>query len=131
MIFGELLTVPALVANAHHIVLSKPLGTKSKCKNCDFCASTNQLYHTLSLSIEFLFNKPIELFIVVMAVYVGIVLLLISIYCDLANIVVLMILFDDQGQWQLRLFSDYTTDYTRRSQSLTISDDLPAVIIDN
>ena len=97
MIFGELLTVPALVANAHHIVLSKPLGTKSKCKNCDFCASTNQLYHTSSLSIEFLFNKPIELFIVVMAVYVGIVLLLISIYCDLATIGVLMILFDNQA----------------------------------
>ena len=68
---------------------------------------------------------------VVNYIAIGIGLLLISIYCDLANIVVLMILFDDQGQWQLRLFSDYTTDYTRRSQSLTISDDLPAVIIDN
>ena len=52
---------------------------------------------TLSLSVEFLFNKPIELFIVVMAVYVGIVLLLISIYCDLATIGVLMILFDNQA----------------------------------
>ena len=62
---------------------------------------------------------------------IGIVVLLISIYCDLANIVALMILFDDLAQWQLRLFSDYTTDYTRRSQSLTISDDLLAVIIDN
>ena len=62
---------------------------------------------------------------------IGIVLLLISIYRDLANIVALMILFDDLAQWQLRLFSDYTTDYTRRSQSLTISDDLLAVIIDN
>ena len=52
---------------------------------------------TLSLSVEFLFNKPIELFIVVMAVYVGIVLLLISIHCDLATIGVLMILFDNQA----------------------------------
>ena len=68
---------------------------------------------------------------VVYDISIGIVLLLISIYRDLANIVALMILFDDLAQWQLRLFSDYTTDYTRRSQSLTISDDLPAVIIDN
>ena len=68
---------------------------------------------------------------VVYDISTGIVLLLISIYRDLANIVALMILFDDLAQWQLRLFSDYTTDYTRRSQSLTISDDLPAVIIDN
>ena len=68
---------------------------------------------------------------VVYDISIGIVVLLISIYCDLANIVALMILFDDLAQWQLRLFSDYTTDYTRRSQSLTISDDLPAVIIDN
>ena len=68
---------------------------------------------------------------VVYDISIGIVLLLISIYHDLANIVALMILFDDLAQWQLRLFSDYTTDYTRRSQSLTISDDLPAVIIDN
>ena len=68
---------------------------------------------------------------VVYDISIGIVLLLISIYRDLANIVALMILFDDLAQWQLRLFSDYTTDYTRRSQSLTISDDLPTVIIDN
>ena len=68
---------------------------------------------------------------VVYDISIGIVLLLISIYRDLASIVALMILFDDLAQWQLRLFSDYTTDYTRRSQSLTISDDLPAVIIDN
>ena len=68
---------------------------------------------------------------VVYDISIGIVLLFISIYRDLANIVALMILFDDLAQWQLRLFSDYTTDYTRRSQSLTISDDLPAVIIDN
>ena len=68
---------------------------------------------------------------VVYDISIGIVLLLISIYRDLANIVALMILFDDLAQWQLRLVSDYTTDYTRRSQSLTISDDLPAVIIDN
>ena len=68
---------------------------------------------------------------VVYDIFIGIVLLLISIYRELANIVALMILFDDLAQWQLRLFSDYTTDYTRRSQSLTISDDLPAVIIDN
>ena len=68
---------------------------------------------------------------VVYDISIGIVLLLISIYRDLANIVALMILFDDLAQWQLRLFSDYTTDYTRRSQSLTISDDLPVVIIDN
>ena len=68
---------------------------------------------------------------VVYDISIGIVLLLISIYRDLANIDALMILFDDLAQWQLRLFSDYTTDYTRRSQSLTISDDLPAVIIDN
>ena len=68
---------------------------------------------------------------VVYDISIGIVLLLISIYRDLANIVALMILFDDLAQWQLRLFSDYTTDYTRRSQSLTISDDLLAVIIDN
>ena len=68
---------------------------------------------------------------VVYDISIGIVLLLISIYRDLAKIVALMILFDDLAQWQLRLFSDYTTDYTRRSQSLTISDDLPAVIIDN
>ena len=68
---------------------------------------------------------------VVYDISIGLVVLLISIYCDLANIVALMILFDDLAQWQLRLFSDYTTDYTRRSQSLTISDDLPTVIIDN
>ena len=68
---------------------------------------------------------------VVYDISIGIVLLLISIYRDLASIVALMILFDDLAQWQLRLFSDYTTDYTRRSQSLTISDDLPTVIIDN
>ena len=68
---------------------------------------------------------------VVYDISIGIVLLLISIYRDLANIVALIILFDDLAQWQLRLFSDYTTDYTRRSQSLTISDDLPTVIIDN
>ena len=68
---------------------------------------------------------------VVYDISIGIVVLLISICRDLANIVALMILFDDLAQWQLRLFSDYTTDYTRRSQSLTISDDLLAVIIDN
>ena len=68
---------------------------------------------------------------VVYDISIGIVLLLLSIYRDLASIVALMILFDDLAQWQLRLFSDYTTDYTRRSQSLTISDDLPTVIIDN
>ena len=39
---------------------------------------------------------------VVYDISIGIVVLLISIYCDLANIVALMILFDDLAQWQLR-----------------------------